>query len=259
MLADTAAPPPHRPFDGVLFDIDDTLVDTRHAFAQAVGAVARVWLPHLPEERHPEAVALWRGDPNGHFRSYIRGELDFETQRRRRADDLQAEFGGALLDDTRYAEWLQVFWDTFTASLVAHADARPVLERLRIAGTTIGALTNADATQQTAKLARTGLGDVPVLVGIDTLGVGKPDPRVFAEACRRLGTQPERTAYVGDELEVDALGAVGAGLVGVWLDRPGVRRGGDWVEDEATAWSAGALVIRGLDELTSLLGVDQPV
>lgn len=245
--------------DGVLFDIDDTLVDTRHAFAQAVGAVARVWLPDLPEERHHEAVALWRGDPNGHFRSYIRGELDFETQRRRRADDLQAEFGGAALDDTRYAQWLEVFWGSFTASLLAHRDVRPVVDRLRTAGMSVGALTNADATQQAAKLARTGLGDVPVLVGIDTLGFGKPDPRVFAEACRRLGTRPARTAYVGDELEVDALGAVSAGMVGVWLDRPDTRRGGSWAEDDDMAREAGACVIRGLEELTSLLGMDLPV
>lgn len=241
--------------DGVLFDVDDTLVDTRRAFGEAITAVARVWLPALPEERHPEVLARWRGDPQRHFRAYTRGELDFETQRRRRADDLQAVFGGEPLDDERYAAWLELFWGTFTSSFVAHPDARGTVDRLEAAGMRIGALTNAVKALQEQKLARTGFPDVPVLVGVDTLGFGKPDPRAFAEACRRLGTDPSRTAYVGDELEVDAHGAAAAGLVGVWLDRPGSRRGGEWMEDEAAARAAGVHVIQGLDELPDILGL----
>lgn len=242
--------------DGVLFDVDDTLVDTRRAFAKAIGAVARVWLPHLPEERHHEALARWRGDPHGHFRSYTRGEVDFETQRRRRADDLQAVFGGEPLDDHRYASWLELFWGTFMASSAAHPDARATVDRLQAAGMRIGALTNAATAIQDEKLRRTGFPDVRVLVGVDTLGFGKPDPRAFAEACRRLGTEPARTAYVGDELEVDAHAAAAAGLVGVWLDRPGTRRGDARAEDEAAARAAGVHVIQGLDGLIRVLRID---
>lgn len=243
--------------DGVLFDVDDTLVDTRRAFATAITAVARVWLPDLGEERHPEALARWRGDPHGHFRSYTRGEVDFETQRRRRADDLQTAFGGALLDDPAYAEWLELFWGTFSTSFVAHPEARAVVDRLRAAGLRIGALTNAAKAHQDDKLARTGFGDVPVLVGVDTLGFGKPDPRAFAEACRRLGTEPARTGYVGDELEVDALGALGAGLVGIWLDRPGNRHDGLSTVAVEEARAAGVHVIATLTELPGILGLDQ--
>jgi putative hydrolase of the HAD superfamily len=253
------APVAVPPIEGVLFDVDDTLVDTRHAFAQAIGAVARVWLPGVPEERHPEVLAAWRTDVNGHFRSYTRGELDFETQRRRRADDLQATFGGEPFVDASYAAWLEVFWGTFTDSFIAHPDARPTIDALRRAGVRIGALTNAAASLQTQKLARTGFPDVPVLVGVDTLGYGKPDPRAFAEACRRLGTEPARSAYVGDELDVDAMGAAGAGLVGVWLDRPTSRHGDAWIEAQATASEAGIPVIHSLDGLASALGIDLPV
>ena len=64
-----------------------------------------------------------------------------------------------------------------------------------------------------------------MLVGVDTLGFGKPDPRVFLEGARLLGTDPTRTAYVGDEPTVDALAAHQARLTGVWLDRAGHRRG----------------------------------
>jgi putative hydrolase of the HAD superfamily len=90
-----------------------------------------------------------------------------------------------------------------------------------------------------------------VLVGVDTLGVGKPDPRVFAEACRRLGTAPGRTAYVGDELDVDARAATAAGLLGIWLDRPGIGLKGTARLEPVP----GEIVIRSLDALPDVLGV----
>jgi putative hydrolase of the HAD superfamily len=249
----TAVESPGRALDGVLFDVDDTLVDTMAAFAAAITAASRVWLPHLPEDRYDEVLALWRADPNQHYRAYTRGEIDFDAQRMARANELQATFGGRLLDDAAYVDWKDLFWGTFEASWTGFADARPVVDALTAAGIRVGSLSNARVELQTRKLAAAGLPDVPLLVGVDTLGFGKPDPRVFAEACRRLGTDPARTAYVGDELDVDARAALAAGLVGVWLDRPGTRRGGPHPEDPEAARASGVLVVHGLDELPAVL------
>ena len=121
-------------------------------------------------------------------------------------------------------------------------------------GIAVGALSNASVDYQSLKLERVGLADlVPMLVGVDTLGFGKPDPRVFIEACRLLGTDPARTAYVGDELDVDAVAARAAGLVGVWLDRPGPRR---VPVSEHDVSASGVVVIRGLGELADALALE---
>lgn len=242
--------------DGVLFDVDDTLVDSTGAFRAALADVAREYLPALPADRHDEVLALWRADPNGHYRRYTRGELDYRAQRRARANEIQAAFGGAQLDDAAFAAWDEVFEEGFVRAWAPHTDADDVVRRLLDAGVAVAALTNAAVGYQTAKLERVGLADrVRVVVGVDTLGVGKPDPRVFAEACRRLGTAPERTAYVGDELDVDALGAVAAGLVGVWVDRPGPRRVDVPPEHVTAAREAGVRIIRSLTELPEALGL----
>jgi len=239
--------------EGVLFDVDDTLVDTRAAFAESIAAASRVWLPHLPEERYDEVLALWRSDPNGHYRAYTRGEVDFDAQRMARANELQATFGGALLDDAAYVDWKDLFWGTFEASWAAFDDSRPVVDALVAAGVRVGSLTNARVELQTRKLAAAGLADVPLLVGVDTLGFGKPDPRVFVEACRLLGTEPARTAYVGDELDVDAVAAGDAGLVGIWIDRPGGRR---HAISDAEIAEADVTTIASLDELPGVLGLE---
>lgn len=241
--------------DGVLFDVDDTLVTTRAAFAGAIEAVAGRYLPHVPVERRAEVLALWREDPDGHYRAYTRGEVTFDEQRMARANQLQERFGGAPLDEPGYRAWLAVFWSAFEEGWQAHADAAPLLDRLEAAGVAYGALSNASTTLQTSKLARADLVRVPMLVGVDTLGFGKPDPRVFTEACRLLGTDPARTLYVGDELDVDGRGGRDAGLIGTWLDRPGERRGGAHPEDPDEARASGVLVVRSLSEVGDLLGV----
>lgn len=245
-----------RRVDGVLLDVDDTLVDTRAAFRAALGDVLRAYVGDVDEATLDAALAAWRADVNGHYRAYTRGELDHRTQRMTRANELHAAFGGPVLDEEAYEEWDGRFDAAFRGGWTAHADAVAGLTALLDAGVVVGALTNAATDYQTDKLVRAGLdGHLEVLVGVDTLGVGKPDPRVFVEACRRLGTDPARTAYVGDELDVDARAAVAAGLVGVWLDRPGGRRVEVPQAELAAARAAGVHVVTSLTELPDLLGL----
>lgn len=243
-----------RPVDGVLLDIDDTLVDTRAAFAAALSAVAAVHLPHVPAERHPELLATWRADAGGHYARYTRGEVAYDDQRRARANELHALHGGPELDVEAYTEWNRLFDAAFRDAWAPHDDAAEAVDALIAAGVAVGCLSNAAIAYQTAKLEAVGLADrVPLLVGVDTFGVGKPDPRVFLEAARRLGTDPARTAYVGDELDVDAVAAGATGMLGVWLDRPGLR---DPAADvRAAAAAAGVVTIRSLHELPAALGL----
>ncbi|WP_182111560.1 MULTISPECIES: HAD family hydrolase [unclassified Actinotalea] len=256
MTGEAPRPDAGRRVDGVLFDIDDTLVDTRAAFGAALAAVAERYLPHVRPEQHADLLATWRADAGGHYARYTRGELGYAAQRMVRANELHRRFGGPELDDAAYAAWAAVFEAGFTGAWAAHPDARGTVDRLLSAGVAVGALSNAAVAYQASKLERVGLlADVPVLVGVDTLGFGKPDPRVFAEACRRLGTAPGRTAYVGDELDVDARAAVAAGLLGVWVDRPGPRRTEVPDAGVAAAREAGVVVVRSLDEVPALLGV----
>jgi len=238
--------------DGVLFDVDDTLVDTHGAFARALAAVSRAWLPDLDPARDGEVLDRWRSDAGGCYRRYTRGEVSYREQRMDRANDLHATFGGPVLDDGTYDRWNALFEKQFTGAWAAHTDAAGAVRRLLDAGLKVGALTNAATEYQVRKLTRVGLADiVPLLVGVDTLGFGKPDPRVFAEACRRLGTEPARTAYVGDELDVDARAATAAGLVGVWLARPHLGA----KDANATQARPGDVVISTLDDLPAALGV----
>jgi putative hydrolase of the HAD superfamily len=230
---------------GVLLDVDDTLVDTRAAFAAAIASVVGHWLPHLDAEGREAALAHWVTDAAGHFRAYTRGELDLVEQRRRRVAALHAAFGGPAVDAARFEEWDAAFESAFRAAWRPCADAAPLLDVLDAAGLPRGVVTNMRIPYQREKLAAVGLlGRVGALVGMDDFGIGKPDPRLFRQACAVLGAEPQDVAYVGDELDVDARGARDAGLVGVWLDR-----------HHTGACPGDVPVVRSLDELPALLGI----
>jgi FMN hydrolase / 5-amino-6-(5-phospho-D-ribitylamino)uracil phosphatase len=51
------------------------------------------------------------------------------------------------------------------------------------------------------------------------VGVEKPDPAIFQEACREACCSPEQLMHIGDSLDTDVEGARRAGALSVWLNR----------------------------------------
>ncbi len=199
----------------VLLDIDDTLVDTRWAFGQALDVVLDRWAPDLPARARAQAVRDWRADVHGYFAAYTRGEIGMGEQRRLRAEALHRSTTGRPLPAGSWPEWEATYDGAFRAAWRLREGAAELVGALAARGVPFGALTNLQRSYQEEKLRVVGLSDLPVLVAVDDLGFGKPDPRVFAEALRRLQAPAGPAVYVGDEPEVDVGGARAAGLIGV--------------------------------------------
>lgn len=215
------------PVTAVLLDIDDTLVDTTAAMIGA-GAVAMadVW-PQQTPEWHQRAAIRFRSDPGGFFRRYTAGELDFMTMRAHRLAEVGAAHGLPVPADAIEA-FEAAFRPAFVARQRRYDDVLPFLQACDDAGIAVGALTNSSEAATLPKLEVTGLRErLDGVVSRDTLGFGKPDPRVFRFACERLGSCPSQTAYVGDEWDADVIGARGAQLRPVWLRRDGRTGTGD--------------------------------
>jgi putative hydrolase of the HAD superfamily len=103
-------------------------------------------------------------------------------------------------------------------------DALPVLEALRAAGVGLALVTNGNAMLQRRKIDRFGLDRYFTACLVEgELGFGKPDRRVFEAALGALGTGPEETSCVGDNLVWDVGAAQALGIHGVWKDT--YRRG----------------------------------
>jgi putative hydrolase of the HAD superfamily len=239
--------------DGVLLDIDDTLVDTHASFRAGMAAVASDYLPHLGDDGPRLALAHWHADERGYYPRFVAGELGFLEQRRRRADAMQQDLGGPALDDASFERWNATYDAAFRQAWVPLPGAIELVHALEDSGVPFGGVTNHVVEYQRDKLERTGLSALRVLVGTDTLGVGKPDPAVFRHACELIGCVPGRTVYVGNDLAVDAEGALAAGLQAVWLDRGIDHRGAG--SEVAPPPAAGVSVLNDLSELFRWLGL----
>jgi putative hydrolase of the HAD superfamily len=193
----------------------------------AGGAAAASLWPTAPAELHEQAGVHFHRDPGGWFRRYASGEMDFVAMRAARVAQLMATFGLEELEDA-HGRFERAFAPAFRDALRLFDDVDDLLRAAARAALPVGLLTNSAAHATAEKLEVLELaGAFPVVVTTDALGVGKPDPRAFLHACERMGSEPARTAYVGDDLVVDALAAREAGLSGIWLDRRGTWAGDD--------------------------------
>ena len=71
-----------------------------------------------------------------------------------------------------------------------------------------------------ADVHRVGIGGYfQAALSAQGLGCGKPDARAFEAAAARAGMLPGQVLHIGDDRELDALGAMRAGMQSVWLNR----------------------------------------
>lgn len=123
-----------------------------------------------------------------------------------------------------------------------YADVIPAMKRLSAAGYKMGIISNWD-TRLSSLAVETGLSPfLEFVISSASVGMLKPQPGIFALALGRAGVEAREALHVGDHYYADVMGARGAGITPVLLDR---KRAVD---------KADCLLINGLEELAALLG-----
>jgi putative hydrolase of the HAD superfamily len=201
---------------GVLFDLDDTLLDHRGAVVRALDA----WLPTLGVASTPELFALWDEVQERHLQAWRERRITFPEQRRRRLRDFLPAIGVPYAEEQLDAIFEGGYLRAYEDSYRAFADVDLALAAVATAGLVTAVLTNGATTQQNDKLARVGLaGRVGPVFTVEDLGVAKPDPEAFRLACERWGLPTVAVLSVGDNHAFDVLAARRAGLRAAHLDR----------------------------------------
>lgn len=209
--------------EGILFDLDDTLLDHRGAAREALSRWVRA---NGLAEPMDLLEARWIELETTFYRRYQAGELTRLEQRRHRVRAFLPSHGDA--DDEAADAAFDDYWSAYRESWRLFDDARDALVRAQRGGYAVGILTNGLLADQRRKLEATGLADLGLpLIASSQLPAAKPDPRAFVAACRIIGVEPGRCLMVGDSLESDIEGARGAGLRPVLLDRLGAHTGVD--------------------------------
>jgi len=202
----------------IFFDIDGTLIDHASASAAASLALHDEFSGQIPFSRDEFPVA-WEEIMDRHFERFCRGEISIWDQRRAR---IRESFAAPELTDAEADTRYQVFIREYERLTRAYDDAGLCLEQLD--GKRLGIISNGAREQQLGKLRRARLlHHFDVAVFSEDLGVGKPDRRIFLEACRQAGQEPSRCIHVGDNVVADVQASQLSGLRPVWVDRLGKK------------------------------------
>ena len=207
---------------GVLFDLDDTLIDW--------SGVEVGW--RELEARHLAQVLAFLNHKPLNSQVNLGRLVDLYSQRTREAwaqarKDLYApnmpeillttlaEIGVAGADLYR-REILDAYDWNVVPGTVVFSDVLPMLKTLRDSGVKLGIVTNASQPMslRDAELAAHGLIEFfpDCRLAAADAGFLKPHPRIFAEALSRMGTAPTETIFVGDNPVADIKGALDAGM-----------------------------------------------
>jgi putative hydrolase of the HAD superfamily len=200
----------HLTIRALTLDLDDTLWPIAPAIERAEQAMHDWLIRHAPATASRFDIAALRARREALARRQPELAHDFSAMRRESLRLALLEAG----DDEALAD--QAFEVFFAArhELAFYPEVVDALQRLA-SRYPLMALSNGNA-----EIARTAL--APWFSGALSareFGVGKPDPRIFHEACRRLGCAPAEVLHVGDDLALDVLAARDAGLQAFWLRR----------------------------------------
>jgi phosphoglycolate phosphatase len=202
------------PFDVVAFDLDGTLADTAPDLAAALNRVlAGFGRPPIPADDVRRLV--------GHgARSLVRKGL--------------AATGDApeALVDEGFDRYLEHYAASLCVGTTVYPGLEPALDALAARGARLAICTNkGEALSRRLVEALGSAGRFDSIVGPDTVGARKPDPRPLLEAIARAGGG--RAAFVGDSItDADTARAAGVPFVAVsfgFSDRPAEQLGADAV------------------------------
>ena len=128
-------------------------------------------------------------------------------------------------------------WDRVNAAskeLVLFEDAIAALGELRSAGLSVGVISNM-GLELGELLHRLGItAYASVLATSAEAGAGKPERPIFQLALEKAGVEPAEAVHVGDSYDADVVGARGAGLHTLFLDRTGMNPAPDGSPTVAT-------------------------
>jgi HAD superfamily hydrolase (TIGR01549 family) len=200
----------------VVFDLDDTLLDTTGLEAEMLVGLCKAVRAELPGAEYDTLRTRFRDGRDDLYQRVLAGELDIAAYRRLHLIAVCEPWGEP--SEALHAAAVQLRDEQLGRSrFVEHAVE--LVRHLRGAGVRTGLLTNGPSWMQRRKVELLGLERELDAIGIsEELGAAKPDPAAFAATLDLMASAPEESVMVGDHLDWDVRGALAAGMRGaVWV------------------------------------------
>ncbi len=189
----------------ILFDLDQTLIDRTATFARFLTSQYQRFEYGMASTSKEAFVAhVLKHDQNG----YVSKDILYPQAVKELSLQLDASH---LVSD---------FKQRYGSDPILFPRVRATLERLA-RSFPLAIVTNGRNRGQNAKIDRSGIRSFFKSIKIsEEEGVKKPDPEIYLRCADDLAVSPNECLFVGDNPELDVLGAINAGLKAVWLRNP---------------------------------------
>lgn len=198
----------------VMFDLDDTLLDTRAALTVARTALL-------------QKVGL--AGSAGQLDAWRRLTWFFKSEDLSVILPILAHDTGAQLGEQDWKALLSEYWQIETAAVAWNAGAVEVLDTLVREGFSIGIVCNGTVERQQAKLKHVGLWErlqagAAIRIADGVAVPAKPRPDALQDLRTALGADTETTCYIGD-LPLDVVAANLANMTSIRLESASLAAG----------------------------------
>lgn len=216
----------------VFFDLVGTLIRPREPVGHQYAAVARRYGAELEPRAVEAAFHRAMGATPGSTPGGESLEATAAAERRWWGELVRgvvAECGAGPLEQGRvFEDYFAELYEHFTTARAwaLYDDTLPALDGLAARGIPAGLITNYDTRVYRVLDALDLTGRLDSVTIPAHAGVSKPDRAIFAHALAAHGVAASEALHVGDSLEDDYIGATGAGMSALLLDRKG-RYAGD--------------------------------
>jgi putative hydrolase of the HAD superfamily len=202
---------------GIVFDIDGTLLQHEMAVELSLRHLYMFIKDKIPDSRFNDFLLFWNVKSNQYMNEYLNGKISFEEQRILRIESVLSNWDyNTSLDEAK--KLFRMFLVKYEQNWMLYEDALPCLNIVK--KFSLGVISDGQGVQQRSKLTLTEIDsffDSIIISG--EVGISKPQPKIFQLSAKELNLPLNEILYVGDHLEKDALGALNAGMHGVWINR----------------------------------------
>ncbi len=203
-------------YQHIFFDLDRTLWDFEQ---NKVEALADLYTNHSLDRFFPDIITFvdtFTRTNDYLWAKYIKGDLTKDILRYKRFELALSEFG---LNDRWLAQQLgEEYLDIMPLKTALIAGAEDLLHYLH-ARYKLHIITNGFNEVQVPKMQRCGIAHYfEWVITSENAGYHKPDPRVFGYSLSKANAKKNESVMVGDDLEVDIVGAKKFGMDQIYFN-----------------------------------------
>ncbi len=203
--------------NAIVFDIDGTLLDHEHALSKSFFSLYSLMKNRIPHVSFNEFFTTWKMKTDHYINEYLDGRISFEQQRILRVQKVFEKWDCHFSIEKPMDVFKQYLFN-YEQNWILYDDVVPCLTMLK--NQPLGIISDGDGEQQRERLAYTEIiSFFSSIIISGEVGLREPAPEIFKKSVKELNLSLDEILYIGDQLEKDVLGAINAGVQGVWIDR----------------------------------------